>query len=135
MKSQRSGPLAVVVDRLVERSMLLPSIYKYPPSSVSHMKQDRHPAIRATCYIRCRISRLQAGLSPRGTAAKDQEKRRPRLADSQGLSGWALDAGIPDSDFDLEGVGVCAAAGIADIAVAASIELGTSNMSRRLIAV
>jgi hypothetical protein len=35
MKSQRSGPLVVVVDRLVERSTLLRSIYKYPPSSVS----------------------------------------------------------------------------------------------------
>jgi hypothetical protein len=46
----------------------------------------------------------------------------------------ALDAGISVSDFDLAGMGVCAAAGIPDIAVAASIELATSSISRRLIA-
>jgi hypothetical protein len=51
------------------------------------------------------------------------------------LSGWANGAEISDSDFDLDGVGFCAAAGIADIVVAASIELAASNISRRLIAV
>jgi len=49
------------------------------------------------------------------------------------LSGWTLDAGISDLGFDLEGVRVFAVADIAEIAVVASIELATSNISRRLI--
>ena len=49
------------------------------------------------------------------------------------LARGRLGGGISVSDFGLAGVCVCAAADIAAITVAASIELATSSMSRRLI--
>jgi hypothetical protein len=66
-------------------------------------------------------------------AAKDQEKRRPRLGDSFGSSGVAAGGEAWVSDFGPAGTCVCAEAAVAEIAVAASIELATSSMSRRLI--